>query len=92
MGLDGSTCSECLAEQTCRLQPPKQVPRTSAGAQTSVWGTGGLLMCHGAESTREDSWPEEEKMLKGEKTHLCLNYSKKTVPKIVCSSTEANTL
>ena len=67
MDLDGSTCSKCLAERTCLFQPPKQVPRTSAGAQTCVWDTDGLLLCHGAESTSKDSWTEEEKVSKGEK-------------------------
>ena len=58
MGLDGSTCSECLPERTCHFQPPEHVPRTSTGAQTCVWGPGGLPVCHGAESTRKDPRPE----------------------------------
>ena len=33
MGLDGSTCSECLPVVTCDLEPPEYVPRTSARAQ-----------------------------------------------------------
>ena len=72
MGLDCSTCSECLPERTCHFQPPQHVPRTSAGAQTCVWGLGGLPVCHGADSTRKDPRPEEKKMPKGEKTHLSI--------------------
>ena len=66
MGLDGSTCSESFPEGTCRFQLPEHVPRTSAGAQTCVWGLGGLPACRGAESTRKDPRPEEKKMPKGE--------------------------
>ena len=67
MGLDGSTCSESLPERTCHFEPPEHVPRTSARAQSCVRGPGGLPACHGAKSTRKDSWPEEEKMPKGQK-------------------------
>ena len=67
MGPDGSTCSECLPERTCYFKPPEHVPRTSAGAQTCVWGPGGLPVCHGAKSTRKDPRPEDKKMPKGEK-------------------------
>ena len=70
IGLEGSTCSECPAERTCQFQPPQHVRRTSAGAQTCVWGPVGLPVCHGSESTRKDPRPEEKKMPKGEKTHL----------------------
>ena len=70
MGLDGSTCSESLPEQTCHFKPPEHVPRTSARAQTCVRGPGGLPACHGAESTRKDPHPEEKKMPKYEKTHV----------------------
>ena len=76
MGLDGSTCSECLPERTCHFQPPEHVPRTSAGAQTYVWGPGRLPVCYGAESTRKDPLPEEKKMPKGEKTHMYDMYMK----------------
>ena len=70
MGLDGSTCSECLPERTCHFQPPEHVPRTSAGAQTCVWGPGGLPVCHGAESTRKDPRPEKKiKFRRVKKTH-----------------------
>ena len=34
MGLDGSTCSECLLVVTCDSEPPEHVPRTSARAHT----------------------------------------------------------
>ena len=34
MGLDGSTCSECLHVVTCDFEPPEQVPRTSVRAHT----------------------------------------------------------
>ena len=61
MGLDGSTCSECLPERTCPFQPLEHVPRTSAGAQTCVLGPGGLPVCHGAEGARKDPRPEEKK-------------------------------
>ena len=67
MGLGGSTCSESLPERTCHFQPPQHVPRTSAGAQTRVWGPGGLPVYHEAESTRKDPRPEEKKMSMGEK-------------------------
>ena len=70
MGLDGSTCSECLPKRTCHFQPPEHVPRTSVGAQTCVWGPCGLPVCYGAKNTRKDPRPEEKKMPKGEKTHL----------------------
>ena len=70
MGLDGSTCSECLPERTCHFYPAEHVPRTSVGAQTCVWGPGGLPVCHGAESTRKDPPPEVKKMPNGEKTRL----------------------
>ena len=74
MGLDGSTCSECLPERTCHFEPPEHVPRTSAGAQTCVWGPGGLLACHGTESTRKDPRPEEKKMPKSEKNTYLYVY------------------
>ena len=67
MGLDGSTCSECLPERTCHFQPPEHVPRTSPGAQTCAWGPGVLSVCHGDESTRKNPRPEEKKLPKGEK-------------------------
>ena len=70
MGLDGSTCSECLPERTCHFKPPEHVPRTSAGAQTCVLGPGGLPVFHGADSTRKDPRPEEKKMPKDEKKHI----------------------
>ena len=34
MGLDGSTCSECLPVVTCDFNPPEHVPRTSTRAYT----------------------------------------------------------
>ena len=34
MGLDCSTCSECLPVDTCDFEPPEHVPRNSARAQT----------------------------------------------------------
>ena len=34
MGLDGSTCSECLPVVTCDFEPPEHVPRTSTMAPT----------------------------------------------------------
>ena len=76
MHLDGSTCSECLPERTCHFQPPEHVPRTSAGAQTCVLGPGGLTVCHGAESTRNDPRPEEIKMPKGEKNIFIYTYTR----------------
>ena len=33
MGLDGSTCSECLLVVTCDFEPPEHVPRISARAR-----------------------------------------------------------
>ena len=65
MDLDGSTCSESLPERTCHFEPPEHVPRTSARAQTCVWGPGGLPVCHGAECTRKDPRPEEKKKNEG---------------------------
>ena len=70
MGLDGSMCSECFPERACLFQPPEQVPRTSAGAQTWVLGPGELHMCHGAESTRRDPRLEEKKNAEGCKKHI----------------------
>ena len=67
MGLDASTCSESLPERTCDFNPPEHVPRTSARAQTCVRAPGGLPACHGAESTRKDPRPEENKVPKGRK-------------------------
>ena len=66
MGLDGSTCSECLPERGCLLHLPEDVPRTSVRAQICLLGPGGLSVCRGAESTRKDPRPEEKKMPKGE--------------------------
>ena len=69
--LDGSTCSESFPEGTCHVEPPEQVPRTSARAQTCARGLGGLPVCHGVESTRKDPRPEEKKMPRwAKKTHL----------------------
>ena len=34
MGLDGSTCSECLPVDTCDFEPPEHLPRTSVRAHT----------------------------------------------------------
>ena len=34
MGLNGSTCSECLPVVTCKFEPPEHVPRTTARAHT----------------------------------------------------------
>ena len=34
MGLDASTCSECLPMATCDFEPPEHVPRTSVRAHT----------------------------------------------------------
>ena len=34
MGLDASTCSECLPVATCDFEPPEHVPRTSVRAHT----------------------------------------------------------
>ena len=62
MGLHGSTCSECLPADTCDIEPPENVPRTSARAPTcAVVCSGGLLACPGADSTRKDRWPEDKK-------------------------------
>ena len=73
-GLDGCTCSESLPEQTCDFEPPEHVPWTSAGAQTRVWGPGGLPVCNRAESTRKDPRPKEKKMPKGEKNTFMYMY------------------
>ena len=74
MGLDGSTCSECLPERTCHFQPPAHVPLTSAGAKTCEWGPGRLLVCHGAESTKKNPRPKENKLMKDEKSTLIYMY------------------
>ena len=84
MGLDGSMCSECLPDRMCHFEPPEHVPRTLAGAQTCVWGPGGLPVCHGAENTGKDSRPEEKKMPKGEKNtfihvYICIFVRKRTI-------------
>ena len=71
MGLDGSTCSECLPERTCHFEPTEHLPRTSAGAQTCVLGPGGLPVCHGAESTR--------KKTRGRKRKKCRRVKKKHI-------------
>ena len=86
MALDSSTFSESLSELTCHFEPPEHVPRTSARAQTCVRGPGGLLACHGAESTRKDPRTKEKKMPTGQKNILyiyvyiwivvlCIQYS-----------------
>ena len=59
--------SESFPERTCHFEPPEHVPRTSGRAQTCVRGPGGLLACHGAENTKKDPRPEENKMPKGQK-------------------------
>ena len=76
VGLDGSICSEFLPERTCHFEPPEHMPRTSARAQTCVWGPDGLPVCHGAESTRKDPRPEEKKMSKGEKNTFVYLYKR----------------
>ena len=63
MGLNGSTCSECLPVVTCNFESPEHVPRTSARATLAPWCSGGLPACPGAESTRKDPRPEKKKML-----------------------------
>ena len=74
-------CSESLPERTHHFEPPEEVPRTSARAQTCVGpgvGPGGLPACHGAESTRKDPRPEERKMPKGQKNpfiHICIYFA-----------------
>ena len=70
MGMDCSTCSEPLPEQTCYFEPPEHVPRTSARAQACVRGPGGLPACRGAKISRKDPRPEENNIPKGQKTHL----------------------
>ena len=85
MGLDGSTCSECLPERTCHFEPPEHVQRTSAGAQTCVWGPGGLPVCHAAESTRKDARPEEKKCRRVKKHIGCPG------PYVWCSDASINT-
>ena len=67
MGMDDSTWSECLAEQTSDFEPPEHVPRTSARAQSCVRISGGLPACHGAESTRKDAQAGEPKTPKDHK-------------------------
>ena len=82
MGPDGSTCSECLPERTCYFKPPEHVPRTSAGAQTCVWGPGGLPVCHGAENTRNDPQPEEKQ--NAEKNTFTYVYILVNNPQFIC--------
>ena len=74
MGLDGSMYSESFPERTCHFEPPEQVPQTSGRAQTCVRGPGGLLACHGAESTKKDPRLEEKKMPKGQKNTFIYMY------------------
>ena len=68
--MDGSTCSESLPEENGHFDTPEHVPQTSARAQTSARGLGGLAECHGAESTRNDTRPGEKKCRKAKKTHV----------------------
>ena len=57
------------------FEPQEHVPRTSPRAQTCARGPGGLPACHGAESTRKDPQPEEQKMSKGQKnTYMYGSY------------------
>ena len=71
MHLDGSTWSESLPSQTCYLESPEHVPRTTDGAHTWVRGPGRLSACHGVESTRKGPRPEEKKMPMAE-NHICI--------------------
>ena len=70
--LDGSTCSECLPEGTCDFGPLEHVGRTSAMAQTCVWGPGGRPACHGAQITRKDPRPDEQKNSEGPKIRISM--------------------
>ena len=65
---------ECHPEQTCHLEPPERVPRTSVRAQTRVRGPGVLPACHGAESTRKDPRPEDKKIPKDQKNTFIYIY------------------
>ena len=70
MGLDGSTCSESLAEETCRFEPLEHAPRTSSRVQTCARGPGGLPARNGAGSTRTDTLTEEKKNAEVLKKHI----------------------
>ena len=61
MGLDASTCSECLREQTT---PRARATDLCRGPNLRI-GSGRAHACHGAESTSKDPRPEAKKMLKG---------------------------
>ena len=66
-GLDGSTYSESLPVGTCYFEPLEHVPRTSTWAPTCALRPDGLRACHGADNTRNDPRPEEQKVPKGQK-------------------------
>ena len=71
MGLDASTCSECLPVVACDFEPPEHVQRTSRpGPTLAPWCSGGLLACPGAERMRKKPRPEEKDMPIYKKTHL----------------------
>ena len=43
MGLDGSTCSECLPERTCHFEPPEPCHGPLPGPKLAYWVPAGSL-------------------------------------------------
>ena len=69
MGLDASTCSECLSEGTCHFEPPERVPRTSARAQTCALVSGRAPCVPRSREHPERPAAGREKMPMCKKTH-----------------------
>ena len=68
MGLDGSTCSECLPVVTCDFEPPENVPRITARAHTCA-------VVFGRASCVPRSRRHEKRLSAGrEKTNLYFEY------------------
>ena len=63
MGLDGSTCSECLRVVTCDFEPPEHVPRTSARAHTCAVVFGRPPCVPRSREHEQIALPEEKKVL-----------------------------
>ena len=70
MGLDGSTCSECLPVVTCDFEPQSTCHGPQPGPALAPWCSGGFPACPRAESKRKEGPRPEEKKMTMSKEHI----------------------
>ena len=62
------------SQANLRLWTPKARATDLNQGPNCARGSGGLPAVHGAESTRKDSWPEEQKKAEGLKKHITIYF------------------